>query len=118
VVPQGIELTVDCRDLSMSVQSLELGLRHRKTPERLLVLALLSMVASTAPSAGQGTAEQRQACTPDVFKLCSMFIPDTDQITACLKDKAAELSDPCRLVISGGAKPPVRSLDTGKRTTR
>lgn len=102
----------------MSVQSLELGLPHRKRPERLLVLALLSMVASTAPSAGQGTAEQRQACTPDVFKLCSMFIPDADQITACLKDKAAELSDPCRLVISAGAKPPVRSLDTGKRTTR
>jgi hypothetical protein len=47
-----------------------------------------------------------------------MFIPDADQITACLKDKSAVLSDPCKLVISAGAKPPDRSLETGKRIAR
>jgi len=47
-----------------------------------------------------------------------MFIPDADQITACLKEKTAELSDPCKLVVSTDAKPPDRSLGTGKRTTR
>jgi hypothetical protein len=47
-----------------------------------------------------------------------MFIPDADQITACLKVKTAELSDPCKLVISAGTKAPDRNLDTGKHTTR
>jgi hypothetical protein len=47
-----------------------------------------------------------------------MFIPDADQIAACLKHKSAELSDPCKLVMSAGAKPAGRSFDTGKRTTR
>jgi hypothetical protein len=47
-----------------------------------------------------------------------MFIPDADQITVCLKDKSAELSDSCKLVMSAGAKPADRSLATGRRTTR
>jgi hypothetical protein len=104
----------------MSIERRDIGLQLRERPfaRRWLLLSLLSLMASPAPSVGQGTPEERQACTPDVFRLCSIFIPDADQITACLKDKTAELSDPCKLVISTGAKTPDRSLDTGKRTTR
>jgi hypothetical protein len=104
----------------MSIESRDMGLQHRGRPlaQRCLLLGLLSLMASPAPSVAQGTPEQQRACTPDVFRLCSMFIPDADQITVCLKDKSAELSDSCKLVMSAGAKPPERSLATGRRTTR
>jgi len=61
-----------------------------------ILLALLSAAVSPAPSFSQGTPEQRIACTPDVLRLCSAFIPDADGITACLREKNAELSDACR----------------------
>jgi hypothetical protein len=64
----------------------------------LMSLALLCATASPAPSS-EGTPEQRMACTPDVFRLCSDFIPDADEITTCLRKKNAELSDACRKAI-------------------
>ncbi len=45
------------------------------------------------------TAEERQACTPDVFRLCSTRIPDADAITACLRAKFTSLSEQCRKVM-------------------
>jgi hypothetical protein len=62
-------------------------------------LALLSATASPALSVSQGTREQRLACTPDALRLCSAFIPNVDEVTTCLKEKNAELSDACRKVI-------------------
>jgi hypothetical protein len=62
-------------------------------------LALLSATASPALSVSQGTREQRLACTPDALRLCSAFIPNADEITACLREKNAELSDACRKAI-------------------
>src|SRR5260370_41009795 len=59
-------------------------------------LALLSGPASPAPSFSQGTLAQRMARTPDVLRLCSAFIPNADEITTCLGEKTAELSDACR----------------------
>lgn len=44
----------------------------------------------------QGTPEQQAACTPDVFRLCSNYIPDADRIAACLKQRNSLLSKPCR----------------------
>jgi hypothetical protein len=61
-------------------------------------LALLPLTISPAPSFSQGTLEQRLACTPDVLRLCSEFIPNVDEITICLREKNAELSDACRTV--------------------
>jgi hypothetical protein len=61
-------------------------------------LALLSATASPALSS-QGTREQRLACTPDALRLCSAFIPNADEITICLREKNAELSDACRKAI-------------------
>jgi predicted GNAT superfamily acetyltransferase len=58
-------------------------------------LALLSATASPALSS-QGTRAQRMACTPDALRLCSAFIPNADDVTTCLKEKNAELSDACR----------------------
>jgi len=73
------------------------------TPWRVS-LALLAATASPAPSFAQGTLEQRLACTPDVLRLCSAFIPDADEITICLKEKSAELSDACRTAFEAGMK--------------
>jgi hypothetical protein len=72
---------------------------------RCLQLALLSVIASTGSSMAQGTPDERRACTPDAFRLCSAYIPDSDEITACLRAKNAELSEPCRKIISAGIKP-------------
>ena len=61
-------------------------------------LALLSATVAPAPSFSQGTPAQRMACTPDVLRLCSAFIPNADEITACLIERSAALSDACRTV--------------------
>ena len=49
----------------------------------------------------QETYAQRQACKPDVFRLCSAFIPRREQITMCLERNFPRLSEPCRAVFEG-----------------
>lgn len=62
-------------------------------------LALVSFSApSFAVSSSDGSAEARRACTPDVFRLCSEFIPNADKITACLKKNRSQLSPACKAV--------------------
>jgi len=68
-----------------------------------LSLSVAALVAVHAPAVSQenrGTAEQRMACTPDVFRLCGAMIPDADRITECLRQNTALLSGPCRAVFA------------------
>jgi hypothetical protein len=65
-------------------------------------LALLSATVLPTSSFSQGTLEQRLACTPGVLRLCSAFIPNVDEITICLREKTAELSDACRTAFEAG----------------
>jgi hypothetical protein len=58
------------------------------------------------PSFSQATLVQRMAYTPDVLRLCSEFIPNADEITICLREKNAELSDACRMVFEAGMQQP------------
>jgi len=51
--------------------------------------------------AHSGTADEQQACTPDVFRLCSAQIPNEDRIVACLNRHMAKLSPRCRAVMKG-----------------
>ena len=44
----------------------------------------------------------RQACTPDAMRLCSDVIPDVAKITACMKAKSSQISQPCRLAMHAG----------------
>jgi hypothetical protein len=53
----------------------------------------------------RGTAEQRMACTPDVWRLCASQIPDVDRIVACLRANRPYLSEGCRAVFAGGPPP-------------
>ena len=55
----------------------------------------------TASTDFQGSDAQRQACTPDVFRLCGQFIPDVTGIVACLKTQKPNLSPDCRATFDG-----------------
>jgi hypothetical protein len=57
----------------------------------MLLGITLSSVYSAAVMAA-GTDEQRAACTPDVFRLCSSEIPNVDHIIVCMTVKKASLS--------------------------
>jgi hypothetical protein len=84
----------------MNMKSNNNRMLRRMPLARLCVsLALLSAAASPALCFSQGTREQRLACTPDAIRLCSAFIPNADEITTCLRERNAELSDACRKAI-------------------
>lgn len=46
----------------------------------------------------------KQACEPEVFRLCVRYIPDHDAITACLHNNVTRLNTGCRAVIEGRQK--------------
>jgi hypothetical protein len=48
----------------------------------------------------QSSPEVEQACTPDAMRLCSDVIPDVPKVTACMKAKYAQLSQPCRVAMA------------------
>lgn len=56
-----------------------------------------------------GTPEERAACQPEVFRLCSEFIPDVPRITACLKREVRNLTPACRAVMTGRPLPRANS---------
>jgi hypothetical protein len=64
----------------------------------VLGLLLATGTASLAGAESAATPEQRRACTPDVYRLCAGEIPNVAAITACLRRKKANLSEPCRMV--------------------
>src|ERR1700730_13563748 len=96
-------------------------LRLTSLAQWCMSLPLLSLTVSSSPSFSQGTLEQRLACTPDVLRLCSAFIPDADQITGCLREKSSELGDACRTVFEAATSQPPNSSDSpdvSKRPTK
>ena len=48
----------------------------------------------------RGTAAQRAACRPNVFRFCAGEIPNVRQITACLRRNIARLSPDCAAVFA------------------
>jgi hypothetical protein len=59
------------------------------------VAAFARFLSAETPANAQGTEQQRQACAPDVFRLCGAYIPDADRIAACLRGNGPRLSRPC-----------------------
>ncbi|HZL30060.1 MAG TPA: hypothetical protein VFC54_03245 [Pseudolabrys sp.] len=49
----------------------------------------------------EGTASQRAACEPDVYRLCKWYIPSHTGITNCLHRNIKRLSPDCRAVMEG-----------------
>lgn len=66
-------------------------------------------LVSAAPESSEA---DRQACTPDVFRLCSQHIPDVDSIVACLKKEKRNLSHGCRMVFDRRPIRPVKASAT------
>lgn len=58
-----------------------------------------SLLGSVRAGSAEGfTPEQRSACTPDAFRLCSSEIPNVSAITACMRKNRANLSPACKAV--------------------
>jgi hypothetical protein len=69
--------------------------------QKLLGLITGFAVLSSGISAfAQGTDQQRDACTPDAFRLCGQFIPDAERVAACLKNAGPKLSPACYVVFN------------------
>ena len=68
--------------------------------------------AALTSAMAQGSQQEQQACTPDAIRLCGDAIPDVPKVTACMKAKYSQLSEPCRVAMRGGAAP---ATGTGSR---
>jgi hypothetical protein len=69
----------------------------------IILLALFFCRLDGAAAQGQASDAARQACTPDAMRLCSDVIPDVARVTACMKAKYKQLSEPCRVAMRGEA---------------
>jgi len=69
------------------------ALRNRACGASTLRFFVALVAAGTA-----GTPEQRKACTPDVYRLCTGEIPNARAITACLGRQKGSLSPACAAV--------------------
>lgn len=76
---------------------------NRKFVAATLVAAFICNTAALAED--RGTPEQRAACTPDAFRLCSSYIPDADKVEGCLRQRKLDLSDACRSVFEHAQRP-------------
>ena len=71
---------------------------------------IATIVSSTTfAQENRGTPEQRAACTPDAFRLCSAYIPDPSGVEACLRLKKSDLSETCRAVFDHATTGAARS---------
>ena len=96
-------------------------LRLTSSAQWCVSLALLSATPRPLPPSHKGTLAQRLACAPDVLRLCSAFVPNADEITICLRENNAELSDACRTAFEAGTMQPSNAGDSTqarKRTAR
>ena len=75
---------------------------------RKTILATILVAATAGAGHAQVSDEQaRQACEPDVMRLCAESIPDRQRIAQCLRTNVQQISPTCRAVLNGGA-PAVR----------
>lgn len=63
----------------------------------IVIAAAMVASATTAAYAG-GTEAQREACTPDAFRLCTSAMPDEGRVESCLRAAGPRLSAPCHAV--------------------
>jgi hypothetical protein len=65
----------------------------------------------------QADQKAREACTPDVMRLCNDYIPNVPEIVACLKAQRANLSPACGEIFAA-EDPPPPAKKTAKTTTK
>lgn len=86
-----------------------------KAAIRLCAMLVFVACEHGVARAEQGTEQQREACTPDVFRLCGQFIPDTQRITTCLRNAGPHLSPACYAVFNPPQDDTRRSVGRNER---
>jgi hypothetical protein len=78
----------------------------------LFIAAAATFLYATSAFAQEnhGTSEQRAACAPEAFRLCSGYIPDPTRVEHCLRQNKSDLSDACRSVFEQSAGPVASSV--------
>ena len=72
---------------------------------QMAVLAAVFSATAAFAQDNRGTPEQRAACAPDAFRLCSSYLPDPGSVEQCLRQNKSNLSEACRSVFDHGAGP-------------
>lgn len=72
----------------------------------LATIAAIALMGFPALASARGTMEDQLACTPDVYRLCSQYIPDEDTIVKCLQQNVSRLSPACHKVFTEGEGKP------------
>jgi len=67
---------------------------------RIGLIALALTISAPALAQGGASEADRQACEPDVYRLCNDYVPDVDRIVACLNANRRTLGPACRAVMS------------------
>jgi len=62
---------------------------------RCWVTGCALLFCAATPVDAQVTEQQRDACTPELFRLCGAGLADSDRITACLRGGVPQLSRAC-----------------------
>jgi hypothetical protein len=88
----------------MKPRSLRFGAFTSRARKSCTLGLFLSLFATGACAQYQGTADQRRACTPDVYRLCAGEIPNVRAITACLRRNKASLSPACAAAFDQAAQ--------------
>jgi hypothetical protein len=77
--------------------------RLEKDQMRKLFLAAILVASTSGAGYAQVSDEEgRQACEPDVMRLCADSIPDRQRIAQCLRTNVQQISPNCRAVLNGG----------------
>jgi hypothetical protein len=71
----------------------------------LVIAAVIALTSISTPGLAedmrkQGTPEQREACTPDVMRLCMSSIYSVSAIMACLQNNKEKMSSRCRMALA------------------
>ena len=69
---------------------------------RFFAVSAIAMLLA-GPSDGlavEATAKQKEACAPDVFRLCKPHVPDVDKIVVCMERARDKLSPACSVVFT------------------
>ena len=77
--------------------------------QRVSIMAVIAIsgavVGGAALAEQKGTAEQREACTPDAFRLCITSMPDEAAVEQCLRRAGPKLSPACYAVVNPAPPP-------------
>jgi hypothetical protein len=63
-----------------------------------LSTAVVLLAASQSAAFAAGTEQEREACTPDAFRLCASSMPDEGRVESCLRAAGPRLSTACHTV--------------------